>query len=108
MKHISVGANLVANTPTTLYTVPKGYTANLTLLYIHNSTNGSKHITATWHYSEENINVKIFDQKTLSSKDYLQLDTLHIVMEEHDYLLLTSEAASSISVIATLELKRNT
>jgi hypothetical protein len=107
MKKTSVGTNLTAGVPTVLYTVPKGYTANLTLLYLHNASGGTKNITVTWHYTEENIDVKIFDQKALSSKEYLQLDTAHIVLEEYDYLTFTAEAGSTFSAIATVELERN-
>jgi len=47
MKH-SIGLNPVATTLTTILTVPAGYKANVSTLFISNATGNNKHFTIYW------------------------------------------------------------
>ena len=107
MRARSVGANLTANTATTLFTVPTGYYARCVLLHASNNGSSNKHISFTWYDSSESLSILITNEYTLTSKStYAEIDVnQYIVMEEGDYLTATSESGSTISVIATFEIE---
>jgi hypothetical protein len=104
MREITAGNNLTANTPTVIYTVPTGYYAKWNLLYALNGTGSSKHLTVTWHDHSANIDINILYQYTINSKDYFKLDGgAYMVLEEGDYVTVTSESGSTFTTIATFE-----
>jgi hypothetical protein len=107
MRARSVGANLTANTATTLFTVPTGYYARCVLLHASNNGSSNKHISFTWYDSSESLSILITNEYTITSKStYAEIDVnQYIVMEEGDYLTATSESGSTISVIATFEIE---
>ena len=104
MRPVSVGINPTANTLTTVYTVPTGYYAKFTVMYIHNTGGSTKHITVQWYDASAATTLDILTAYTLSSKEYLQFDgAAYVVFEEGDRLQITTEASSSFSFIATFE-----
>ena len=104
MRPVSVGLNPTANTLTTVYTVPTGYYAKFTVMYIHNTGGSTKHITVQWYDASTATTLDILTNYDLTSKQYLQFDgNAYIVLEEGDRIQLTTEAASSFSFIATFE-----
>jgi hypothetical protein len=107
MRARSVGANLTANTATTLFTVPTGYYARCVLLHASNNGSSNKHISFTWYDSSASASILITNEYTLTAKaTYAEIDVnQYIVMEEGDYLTATSESGSTISVIATFEIE---
>ena len=106
MRPVSVGINPAANTLTTVYTVPTGYYAKFTVMYIHNTGGNTKHITVQWYDASTAATLDILTEYTLASKTYLQFDGgAYIVFEEGDKLQITTEAASSFSFIATFEVQ---
>jgi len=108
MRELTVGKNIVANTPTVIYTVPKGCKAILTLLYISNSTGSNKTVSAIWHDHSEGDDIVILGSTTLDAKKYIQLSDGRVVMDEYDYVQITTETGSSMSVILTMEIIQNT
>ncbi len=101
---VSVGINLTAATPTTVYTVPLGYFAKWTLMYLFNNTGSTKSISVYWHDSSTSQNLYVMDSG-VSSKTYVRMDGgAYVVMEENDTIVMTSEAGSSFSTICTFEL----
>ncbi len=108
MTLVSIGVNPTANTLTTLYTVPKGYYANLTLLHAANATASNKHITFDWYDSSSATTFSFVYQYAITSKSYLTLPTYSgIVFEENDILKVTTEAGSTYAVVATFEITGN-
>jgi hypothetical protein len=107
MRARSVGANLTAATATTLFTVPTGYYAKCVLLHASNSTSANKHITFEWYDASASLTIPVIYQYTITAKATLSaIDlTKYFVMEEGDYIVATSESASTISVIATFEIE---
>lgn len=104
MREITVGSNLVAATPTVIYTVPVGYYAKWNLLYALNGTGSTKDITVTWHDASANTNINILYEYAVSSKEFLKIDGgAYMVMEEGDYITVTSEAGSTFTTICTFE-----
>ena len=101
---VSVGLNLTAATPTTVYTVPLGYFAKWTLMYLFNNTGSTKSIAAYWNDSSASAHVYVHNG-TIAAGSYVRMDGgAYVVMEEGDTVVLTSEAGSSFSTVCTFEL----
>ena len=104
MRPVSVGLNPTANTLTTVYTVPTGYYAKFTVMYIHNTGGSTKHITVQWYDASSATTLDILTALDFTSKEYLQFDgNAYIVLEENDKLKITTQSGSSFSFIATFE-----
>ena len=104
MRSITVGNNLTAATPTVIYTVPTGYYAKWNLLYALNGTGSTKSITVTWHDYSTATDINILYQYSVNSKEFLKIDGgAYMVLEEGDYVTITSEAGSTFTSIATFE-----
>ena len=104
MRPISVGVDPVAATLTTVYTVPTGYYAQMSLMYIHNTGGGAKHITVQWIDASTSTTFDILYQYSVSSKNYLQFDGgAYIVLEEGDQIKITTESGSDFTFIGTFE-----
>ena len=106
MRPTSVGISPTANTLTTVYTVPTGYYAKFTVMYIHNTGGSTKHITVQWYDASAATTLDILTNYDFTSKAYLQFDgNAYIVLEEGDKLQITTQSASSFSFIATFEVQ---
>lgn len=104
MRPISVGVNPTAAVLTTVYTVPTGYYAKFTVMYIHNTGGSTKHITVQWIDSSASATYDILTQYNFTTKQYLQFDgNAYIVLEEGDSIKITTESGSVFSFIATFE-----
>ena len=104
MRSITAGTNLTAATPTVIYTVPTGYYAKWNLLYVLNGTGSTKHVTVTWYDASTATSISILYQYTVNSKEFLKIDGgAYMVLEEGDYVTVTSEAGSTMTSIATFE-----
>jgi hypothetical protein len=108
MRELTVGKNIVANTPTVIYTVPKGCKAILTLLYISNSTGSNKTVNAVWHDHSEGDDIVILGTTNLDANKYIQLSDGRVVLDEYDYIKITTETGSTMSVILSMEIIQNT
>ena len=107
MREQSVGLNVVANTLTTVYTVPSGYYAKWNLMYVFNGTGSTKSFTAYWHDSSANADIYVLNQNNVSSKEYVKMDGgAYVVLEEGDTVKVQSEAGSTFSIICTFELEK--
>jgi hypothetical protein len=106
VRPVSVGLNPTAATLTTVYTVPTGYYAKFTVMYIHNTGGSTKHITVQWYDSSAATTLDILTSYDFTSKQYLQFDgNAYIVLEEGDRIQITTQSASSFSFIATFEVQ---
>jgi hypothetical protein len=106
MRPISVGINPTAATLTTVYTVPTGYYAKFTVMYIHNTGGSTKHITVQWYDASTATTLDILTNYDFTSKQYLQFDgNAYIVLEEGDRIQITTQSASTFSFIATFEVQ---
>ena len=107
MRALSVGANPTAATLTTLYTVPTGYYAKVTLLRATNQGTSNKHITFDWIDTSASVTYSLIYQQVISSKTAQDFGSAsaYFVMEEGDILKVTTEAASTFCVVATIELE---
>ncbi len=106
MRPVSVGVNPTAATLTTVYTVPTGYYAKFTVMYIHNTGGSTKHITVQWYDASAATTFDILTALDFSTKEYLQFDgNAYIVFEEGDKLQITTQSGSTFSFIATFEVQ---
>jgi hypothetical protein len=106
VRPVSVGINPTAATLTTVYTVPTGYYAKFTVMYIHNTGGSTKHITVQWYDASTATTLDILTSYDFTSKQYLQFDgNAYIVLEEGDRIQITTQSASSFSFIATFEVQ---
>jgi hypothetical protein len=107
MRPISVGVNPTANTLTTLYTVPTGMYAVVTLLHANNATNSNKHVTFDWTDTSAATTISVAYQYTISGKTSFEFGLTNgvFVMEEGDILKVTTETGSTMGIIVTLELE---
>ena len=104
MRPVSVGINPTADTLTTVYTVPTGYYAKFTVMYIHNTGGSTKHITVQWYDASSASTLDILTNYDFTSKQYLQFDgNAYIVLEEGDRIQITTQSASTFSFLATFE-----
>jgi hypothetical protein len=104
VRPVSVGVNPTAATLTTVYTVPTGYYAKFTVMYIHNTGGSTKHITVQWYDASATTTLDILTNYDFTSKQYLQFDgNAYIVLEEGDKIQITTQSASTFSFIATFE-----
>lgn len=104
MREYSVGLNLVADTLTTVYTVPTGYYAKWNLMYLFNNTGSTKSIAVYWHDASAAENIYVHNG-TIASGSYVRQDGgAYVVLEEGDEIMMQSEAGSSFSTICTFEL----
>ena len=106
MRPQSVGVSPAANTLTTVYTVPTGYYAKFTVMYIHNTGGSTKHITVQWYDASSASTLDILTEYDFTSKLYLQFDgNAYIVLEEGDRIQITTQSGSTFSFIATFEVQ---
>jgi hypothetical protein len=108
MRELTVGKTLTAGSSNTVYTVPKGCKAIATLLMLSNAGGSSKSITASWYDYSDTVSTTIVGGKSVSAGDYLMFNQGRMVMDEYDELRVTPEAASTFSVILTVEILQNT
>lgn len=106
MRPSSVGVSPAAAVLTTVFTVPTGYYAKFTVMYIHNTGGSTKHITVQWYDASTATSYDILSSYNFTTKQYLQFDgAAYIVLEEGDKIQITTETGSTFSFIATFEVE---
>lgn len=108
MRELTVGLNLTAGTSNTVYTVPKGCKAIATLLFLSNAGGNSKSISADWYDKSADDDIVIAGGKSVSAGEYIQFSDGRLVLDEYDEIRVTPEAASTFSVILTMEIHQST
>lgn len=102
----SVGKNLVANTLTTMFTVPDRTRAHWNLLYAINNTSQSKNFSAWWYDASEGVSVAVVDNYPLTAKNFFMLDgNSYVVLDEGDEIHVKSETGSTCTCIVTVEIE---
>ena len=101
----SVGVNLVANTKTTLFTVPTRNIARWSLLYAYNGTASAKNFTAWWYDASANVEVAIVYNYPLAASNFLKFDGADVILDEGDEIRVQIETgATNAACIVTVEL----
>ena len=105
--HYSIGKNLTAGVSNTLFTVPTGYEARVTMLFVANTaTSGSAGYSSSWH---DGSVITFQANKTLGHGEYDQFggEGAFLVMEEGDYLTVTPASGSSFTAIVSFMLVKS-
>lgn len=101
---VSVGTTLAPATLTTVYTVPLGYFAKWTLMYLFNTSGSTKEIAVYWRDNSASANIYVMDS-AVTTKNFVRMDGgAYVVMEENDSIVMLSEAGSVFNTICTFEL----
>lgn len=101
---VSVGINLTTTAPVTVYTVPVGYFAKWTLMYLFNNSGSTKSISVYWRDSSTSTNLYV-QNGTIANGAFIRMDGgAYVVMEEGDTVVMQEEAGSAFSTICTFEL----
>ena len=105
-EYYSVGKNLTAGTSNTLFTVPTGYEARVTMLFISNGTGSTAGYEAAWH---DGSVITFQANKSLNDGEYDQFggEGAFLIMTEGDYLTVTPDAGSTFTAIVSFLLVKN-
>lgn len=101
----SIGKNLTAGTSNTLFTVPTGYHAKVTMLLIANVGGSSKTVSGTWHDGATSISFQ--GAKSVSAGETLKFGGPpgeFLLITEGDYISVTPEAGSTFTAIVSFDL----
>jgi hypothetical protein len=107
MKH-SIGKNLTAGVSNTLITVPAGYIAVVSMLFISNAGNNTKSVAAAWN---NGTTITFQSAKSVSSGELLQFGGefgYFLVLSGGDSITVTPEADSTFTAIISFDLERQT
>ena len=109
MKH-TVGKQLTAGSANTIFTVPTGYKAEVTLLFVSNRDANNKTISVYWQHAHDAAHqIHIIDAYSLAANSFLQFSNGSVIMQSGDSMVMTPQAGSVMDTIVTLDLyKENT
>lgn len=100
----SKGATLTAGSPNTILTVPTGYDAVVTYLFISNTGGSSASVGASWH---DGTTITFLSGKNVSAGEYIAFGGpvgAFLTMTEGDYITITPESGSSFASIISFDL----
>ena len=103
----SVGVSLTGTgSPQTIFTVPNGYKAIVTMFFLSNVGGSTTTVGASWH---DGTTVPFLGSKSLGAGDYVQFgggEGLYMAMEEGDYITVTVASGGSCGLIISYDLVR--
>ena len=104
--YYSIGKNLTAGVSNTLFTVPTGYEARVTMLFVANGTGSTAGYSASWH---DGSVITFQANKSLGDGQYDQFggEGAFLVMTEGDYLTVTPDAGSTFTAIVSFMLVKS-
>lgn len=107
MKH-SIGKILPAGATTTIFTVPQGYIAEVSMVFVSNHTASAKTITVSWMDVDPapTTDIELIFQKSLNAKEYLTFADGTFVLQAGDSIRAVTEAASDFNIIVTFDLRK--
>ena len=93
----------LTSTLQTVYTVPNGKRADWMMLWVSNTSGSNASLTATYYNKANNATLTMFDDYTITSKDFFQVGGAtneFVCMKEGDYIQLstTQDCTAIISV----------
>jgi len=102
MKH-SIGRTLPASTNTQVLLVPNGYIADVSMVFISNTSGSTGNISFYWeHGHDPSHQIYVLNAKTINSKDYLQFSQGNLVMKSGDSFYFNPSV--EMNVIVTFDL----
>tara|TARA_R110000782_G_scaffold232611_1_gene318821 strand:+ start:52 stop:402 length:351 start_codon:yes stop_codon:yes gene_type:complete len=106
MKH-SIGLNLTHGIANTVMTVPAGYKAEVSSVFVSNKLGNNKSVTIYWqHAHDSNHKIYIVTDAVIVANNYLSFQDKGLVMQAGDILVMTPEASSDMSTIVSFDLRK--
>ena len=106
----SLGVNLDASggaiTDQTIYTVPSGYKAIVTMFFLSNVGGSTTTVGAKWH---DGATIPFLGSKSLGAGDYIQFgggEGLYMAMSEGDYISVSVASGGTCGLILSYYLTR--
>ena len=106
----SLGVNLDASsgaiTDQTIFTVPSGYKAIVTMFFMSNVGGSTTTVGAKWH---DGATVPFLGSKSLGAGDYVIFgggDGLYMAMSEDDYIVVSVASGGKCGLILSYTLER--
>ena len=107
--YYSIGTNLTDGASNTLFIVPAGYEARVSMVYISNNTGSSKSFTASWWH--DGTEISFAASKNLGSNEFIQYGGQFgdfLILDEEDYMTITPEVSSTfVSIVSFILLKHD-
>lgn len=104
MKH-SIGKSFaVSATPVTIFEVPQGYVAHVSLVYVTNTAGNTGSYSLYWSHAHSNYahNIPFASGKSLGAHSSDQFSQAELVMKAGDRMTITND--TTMAVIITLDL----
>lgn len=102
MKH-SIGRTLPAGVETQILVVPNGYIADVSMLFISNTSGSTGSIVVYWQHGHDSSHkVYILNGTSVGSKDYIQFSNGNVIMKAGDSFKL--QPTQEMNVIVTFDL----
>jgi len=104
----TIGNNPTAGSSNTILTVPTGYEARITNVFVTNNTGSTKEFTAAWVSGGTTYNFA--SSKSLNSKDFIEYGGefgQFLIMDEGDTMTVTPESGSTFVVIVSFILLKH-
>lgn len=103
----SVAKNLTAGTANTIFTVPDGYHAVVTMFFVANVGGSTASYTASVH--KAGVTVPFQGNKSIGAGTYDVFggNGLSITLHDTDHIVVTPAAGSTFTAFATMDLIRN-
>lgn len=106
--YYTIGKNPTDGVTSTVFTVPTGYEARVTNVFITNNTGSTKNFSAAWN--DGGTTYDFASAKSLNSKDFIEYGGDYgqfLIMDEGDYMTVTPEAGSTFVVIVSFILLKH-
>ena len=103
----STGASITGTgSPETVFTVPNGYKAYVTMFFLTNVGGSTTTVGAKWH---DGSTIPFLGAKSLGSGDYVQFgggEGLYMAMGENDYITVSVASGGVCGLILSYTLER--
>ena len=105
MKH-TVGKVIQPDTLTELFTVPAGYKAEVSTLFVSNRQGNNKTVSVYWQHAHDITHkIYIITEYVLTANNYVQFSD-SMVMQSGDSLQILTEAGSLMNAMASFDLRK--
>jgi len=104
----TIGNNPTSGVSNTIMTVPNGYEARITNVFVTNNTGSTKNFSAAWVHGGDTY--AFASAKSLNSKDFIEYGGefgQFLIMDEGDTMTVTPEAGSTFVVIVSFILLKH-
>jgi hypothetical protein len=103
--YYSIGKNLTAGVANTLFVVPDGHHAKVSMLFIANAGGSTASVSGNWEETNETIPFQ--GSKSVGAGEQLQFGGEYgyfLILKDGEYLTITPAAGSTFTALVSFEL----